>query len=137
MPDKAKNDIPTPAPEQVADSRLTQNFELVMDAIREGRMACIIGVAITREGNMIDMFGTADDQLFESAAIVQNMNLLDNMRALQQRRIARQQAARQQAAMDATAKLQENAPVNDDLGRLKKRRAARKKQADKPSPAQH
>lgn len=139
MAAKAKNDAPAPpaAPEQVADPRLTQNFEMVMNAIREGRMSCIIGVAITTNGDMIDMFGTADNQLFESAAIVQNQNLIDNMRGLQQRRIAQQQAAQRQAALDAAAKLSKDTPANDDVGRVRKKRARPKPAAGKSSPAQH
>jgi len=97
------------APENPGDARLLSNFGVIHEAVRDNTLSCIVGVAVLEDGRMIDMFGTAGNQLFECAMLVQHQNLCDNMRALQQRRIAQQQQAQQQAALDAASNLKPKA----------------------------
>lgn len=89
--------------EPAGNPQLMKNFTTVMDAIKDNQLACIVGVAITRNGDMLDLFGTAGNQMFESTALVQVENLRDNMRGLQNRRMAQIQHAQKQAATDQQA----------------------------------
>jgi len=98
-----KNSTPqkTPAETGSQPNQLLQNFDMVHKAIADNQINCVVGVAVLRNGVMIDMFGTAGELLGECAALVQLQNLGDNMRGMQQRRIQ----AQQQAARDAQAKI--------------------------------
>ena len=97
------------APENPGDARLLSNFGVIHDAIQNNTLSCVVGVAVLEDGRMIDMFGTAGNQLFECAMLVQNQNLCDDMRGLQQRRMAQQRQAQQQAALDAASSLKSKA----------------------------
>lgn len=109
---RAKKADAAPQPENPGDARLLANYERVHAAIKGGSLSCVIGVAVTQEGDMIDMFGTAGNHLFECAALVQLDNLQENMRGMQNRRMVQQQQAAQQAALDAAASIHQK-PAND------------------------
>ncbi len=96
------NGAPKPETGPGPNSHLLGNFNIVNQAVRDNQVHAIIGVAVLKNGTMIDLFGTSGELMMEYAAMCRVENLRDNMKSIQESRL-QENARRQRAARQAEA----------------------------------